>query len=620
MTRSAAVLCSLLIAAIASAAAKPPSPHTGDEATGDHVLALWQFEPGAELRDSSGKGHTLTLRGQARAVKSGRFGGGLESFPALTDTRQGAMTAKVWPDLSPEGAFTLELWLQPKPAMAEQRTVFLLDSKYYPYPKDLPRANTGYMFYLRCSSSGCTPVAMLGYGQDSAEFIARPIALDAGAWHHLAFTYDGAGTGRILLDGKDVGGTTHAGRGSIAPAAYALTLGDRYGSVHGGCAAILDEVRITKGVQIGGLSIQAGTRNGRTAFRRMEQVGPLRLSLANHTEKPLTAVTVRVAFGGESVHRIPVLPPRASHVIEVPLNTRLRPDRYELVVAAQAKAGDRTLEADHVQPIVIVPRALPHVMPVVMWGSGDFERLLDIGFTHHIQHAADYDKPWATGQPVEPEAFNNVQAARENLNRHLAAGLGVVYRLDPGRWLERKGLCLRVDRTGKPYDKAQICAALPKVQQFGYNVGASIARAVGAFPAFQSALIHTEIRGHTAPCFHDHDKAAFRKATGIDTPREVTGRTPPRYDSLPAFPADRVVPDDHPLLVYYRWFWSDGDGWNPLHGEVSRGLHSTGRDDLWTFYDPAVRVPSLWGSGGTVDVISQWSYVYPDPLKIGQAT
>jgi hypothetical protein len=221
---------------------------------------------------------------------------------------------------------------------------------------------------------------------------------------------------------------------------------------------------------------------------------------------------------------------------------------------------------------------------------------------------------------VEPDAFNNVQATRENLNRHLAAGVGVVYRLDPGRWLERKGLCLRVDRTGRPYDKAQTCAALPKVQQFGYNVGASLARAVGEFPAFQSVLIHTEIRGHTAPCFHDHDRAAFRKATGIDIPREITGRTPPRYDSLPAFPADRVVPDDHPLLVYYRWFWRDGDGWNPLHSQVSRGLHSAGRDDLWTFYDPAVRVPSLWGSGGAVDVISQWTYVYPDPIKIGQAT
>ena len=38
----------------------------------------------------------------------------------------------------------------------------------------------------------------------------------------------------------------------------------------------------------------------------------------------------------------------------------------------------------------------------------------------------------------------------------------------------------------------------------------------------------------------------------------------------------------------------------------------------WTFFDPAVRVPSLWGSGGGVDVISQWTS--SQPIKIGQAT
>jgi hypothetical protein len=31
-------------------------------------------------------------------------------------------------------------------------------------------------------------------------------------------------------------------------------------------------------------------------------------------------------------------------------------------------------------------------------------------------------------------------------------------------------------------------------------------------------------------------------------------------------------------------------------------------------------VPAVWGSGGGVDVVSQWTYSYPDPIKIGQAT
>ncbi|MFM8220383.1 MAG: hypothetical protein ACKOJF_15830, partial [Planctomycetaceae bacterium] len=44
---------------------------------------------------------------------------------------------------------------------------------------------------------------------------------------------------------------------------------------------------------------------------------------------------------------------------------------------------------------------------------------------------------------------------------------------------------------------------------------------------------------------------------------------------------------------------------------------STGRDDLWTWYDPAIRVPSVPGSGGDVDVLSQWTYTEPSPLRVG---
>ena len=70
-------------------------------------------------------------------------------------------------------------------------------------------------------------------------------------------------------------------------------------------------------------------------------------------------------------------------------------------------------------------------------------------------------------------------------------------------------------------------------------------------------------------------------------------------------------------LQFYRWFWTVGDGWNGLHSALHRGLKSTGRDDLWTWYDPAIRVPSIAGSGGEVDVLSQWTYTEPSPLRVG---
>ena len=91
----------------------------------------------------------------------------------------------------------------------------------------------------------------------------------------------------------------------------------------------------------------------------------------------------------------------------------------------------------------------------------------------------------------------------------------------------------------------------------------------------------------------------------------------PSYTTLKDFPSDRVIPEDHPQLQFYRWWWSVGDGWNAAHSAVHRGMHAQSqRKDLWSFNDPVVRCPPLWGSGGEVDVLSQWTYTDPDPLRM----
>jgi hypothetical protein len=69
------------------------------------------------------------------------------------------------------------------------------------------------------------------------------------------------------------------------------------------------------------------------------------------------------------------------------------------------------------------------------------------------------------------------------------------------------------------------------------------------------------------------------------------------------------------------WFWKRGDGWNGLNTQLHRGLKQQAtRNDFWTFHDPAVRVPSIGGSGGEADVLSHWTYSYPDPVRIGLCT
>jgi hypothetical protein len=616
-------------AALAGEAPEPPwqHPYTGEEATGENVIALWQFLPGRETQDNSGHGHDLTLRGQARFVPTGRFGSCLESFPAdrENDHPQGAIVQN-HPSLTPPGAFTLEMWLQAKPEMDRYDTVFLVDKKYFHYAKDVPEANWDYCLYLaRTGEHRRRIVAYLGYGRDSAEYVSQELPIEPGRWVHVAFTYDGAGTGRFFFNGQPAGKTVHPGRGPVTPGRYDLVLGDRYGSIHCGFPGYLDQVRLCNGVVpyfTGSLEVEVG---GRTAFVRLEKGAAVPLVLTNDTGKPLSQARVQVLLGAERQEfPLPDLAPHQSVPLSVPVDTALRPDRYPLQVTASARAGDSRVEVERSFAVVIVPRPLPNQMPVVLWGSGDFPRLKEIGFTHQLVSLVDYAKVWEAGKPTEAMNPADVQRMRESLDEHLVQGIGAVVYVYPASWVASnealKSRYQRVDRRGNAQPGENVCGNFPEIRQFAYNVGASVAQTFGSHPALQAALIHSEVRDATSLCFHPHDQEAFRQWAGQDIPAEVVSKNGFPFSRIKGFPPTRVIPDDHPILQFYRWFWKDGDGWNPLHTQVHRGLKSTGREDLWTFFDPAVRVPSLWGSGGGVDVISQWTYSYPDPIKIGQAT
>lgn len=601
--------------------------YTGAEATGDNVIALWQFQPGQEAKDNSGHGHELKLRGQARFVTEGPFGGALESFPADSDNdkAQGAI-AKDADDLSPSGAFTLEAWFMAKPEMDKCSNVWLLDKKYFNYVKDLPEANWDFCLYMpRTNQNRRRLMASLGFGKNS-DFVNGPeVDVEPGKWMHVAFTYDGAGICRFFINGKLANKVLLEGRGPVTPGRYDLAIGDRYGSTHNGFPGYLAQVRISKGIVpyfTGGLTIGVG--RGRTVFLRMEKNAVVPVVISNDTNTPLTGGSAQVLFdGGKKEIRLPDLAPNQEHTILVPVDTSVRPDSYSLKVVASASAGGKKLNVEKEIPITIVPRPLPNQMPVVMWGGGDIERLKKIGFTHQLVGLVDEGKVWNAGKPTDAMSPDQVEQQGKMLDELLKEGLhGAVY-VHPGTWVtgdgKRKEKFNRVDRSGAARSHDNVCGNFPEVREFCYNIGASVAQTFGHYPALNAALIHSEVRDASDLCFHDQDKQAFRQAAGYDIPDEVAGKNGLSYRRIKNFPANRVVRDDDRILNFYRWFWKDGDGWNPLHSEVHKGLKSTGRKDLWSFFDPAVRVPDLWGSGGDVDVISQWTYSYPDPIKIGQA-
>jgi len=616
---------------LAAPAAHPAAPslrcepweneYSGQDAAGPHVIALWQFASGKETEDSSGHGHVLKLDG-AKPNPNGRFGGCLESFRGwpVKDQRHAAV-AQNHPALSPQGAFTLEMWIQPAPELdAQYPSAFLLDKKYV--------SHDDYQLILdEPDKQGARVLhAVLGFGDGSSSFYSQPMRFEPGQWYHVAMTYDGAGTVRFFVNGAPRGSSRVGGRASISPGKHFLSIGDRVGSLYHGFPGRIDQVRISRGA-LEFQPVKLTMLSDRACFVRMEKNAALRLQLHNLQREPILDGTVVMSLDGtaEKQAKIPELAAGTTMELEYPVDTGLRPNQYSLRIKAKA-GGPKTLEIEQSFPLRIVPRRPPQ-FPVVMWGLGnpagvmkEMERLRSLGFTHVLGLGADYANIWQAGKPTQAASAERQAEARRMLDEALATGLSIVASLSPGSALENKPELLRVNRQGEPRKNSGVCGLLAAVEPYCYNVGASVAASYAAFPAFQAALIHTEVRDAAQPCFHAADVEAFRRAAGIDVPAEISSKWGVDWRQLKDFPATRVVPDEHPIYRYFQWYWKSGDGWNGLNSAVVRGLKSTGRKDLWTWHDPAVRVASVYGSGGEVDVISQWTYSYPDPIRIGVAT
>ena len=596
--------------------------YTGASASGKDVIGLWQFQAGAETNDSSANKLHLKLQG-AVIAKDGKFGSCLESFRGhpFEDKKHAAIVASK-PVLSPKGAFTIEMWIKPKKELEGYPESMLLDKKYV--------AHTDYQFTLSAADKGGGQRRLhmrLGFGDSSESYNSEQAQFEAGKWYHVAFSYDGAGEGRFYRDGAAFGGSKKPDRGSIAAGKHPLNIGDRVGSLHHGFPGYIAQVRICNGVLEFRAAMFASVSD-RDVFVRMEKSPELQFAVTNLQRVKLKGATAVFAVedAGKKTVALPELDAGATHRIGFPFDATLRPGEYKLRASIHIP-GDKPYTSEESFPVTIVPRPLPQRMPVVMWGIGagnvlkELPRLKHIGFTHCLGMGADYGVIFEAGKPTAPSDADKMAETKRMLNIALANDFGVCATLSPGNWAEHKKEFLRIDRKGKTNtERPSICGLFPEMQKLCYNVGASVAQAYGAFPAWNAALLHTEVRDAAGLCYHEHDLAACRKATGADIPAEIGGKWGVDRTKLKNFPADGVIRDDDPIYRYSQWYWKTGDGWNVLNNELHRGLKSTGRADLWTFHDPAVRVASVYGSGGAVDVISQWTYSYPDPIRIGVAT
>jgi hypothetical protein len=606
---------------LALAAAAPGASST-ETPSREQTIALWHLDSDAPTADDSGQGHILKVRSpQTQFIADGRKSGALQIGNGKADKAQGVTT----PDadtLTPKGAFTIEMWIQPDASLAQRKVAYLLDKKYVNTP-GRANAHNDYMLLLSQASPGKFVVeANLGFGLDTATGRSTPVELKAGKWHHLAFTYDGQGNAALYLDDIEIGKAQWKGRGSVSNGKQPLVIGDRVASSYQSFPGRIDEVQLTSMVVPFAAKAILDSTDSRTAFYRMEKDAKLKLQVLNKTGKLLQGATVRVTADGLNTQSAPVpqLAVDAGAVVEVPLNVNLRPGRYTLSTTV-FDAGQKAIGAVLPLEVTVVARPLPNRMPVVMWGTAkDPQDLKDIGFTHHLVRLHDDEWVWDKGSGQGALPPDEIPAMRRHLDKLTSLGLGGIASLLPGRYATLNKLeYTRIDRQGKPYARPNVDASDKRIQSFGYDVGAAVSKTFGDMPALQAARINSELRDKNQLDFHPHNVAAYRAHSGQDVPALAVNTHGVAYQTLKNFPAKRVVADKDPLLRFYTWFWKGGDGWPGLNTQTVKGLKSAGRNDLWTFFDPAVRAPSLYGSGGGVDVISHWTYTYPEPLKIAFA-
>lgn len=593
--------------------------YVGLDANGPQVLGLWKFD-NDDGSDASGRLPPGVLQ-KGKLVPDGKFGGALESFvSAPADDHSHGFLVPNTPRLSPVGAFTLELWIKPKAELAQPGWFVMIDKKY--------AGNDDYQLSISPADAQKQQrlILTLGFGTESQSFLSEPAEFVVEEWMHLAATYDGQGKVRFYRNGQSFGSVDAPGRGIISAGSLPLSIGDRVGSTYPGFPAFIDEVRLSSGLREFG-EVRITSTWPRKVFVRHEPAPHWTVTVRNLKQQPLEASQLTVTIDGHPTQKIdlPTIAAGSTHDTELTFDTKLRPDTYPIQMAVTIP-GDQPHTIAETASVQLVSRQSSQRMPVIMWGVGgvkevvrDISRLKQIGFTHCLGGEVDHQRIATANGPVLTTRPERMPATIEMLDAALSHDLKILAVTSPPYFDTYFAEYMQVDRDGKPYPRKSLTPNAPQVIQAYERAGASIAKTYDSHPAFEGVLANSEVRDESEVSFSEWDLAAYRKAFGETAtfPEWVKSKYPPSYTTLKDFPADRVVPEDHPQLAFYRWWWSVGDAWNAAHSAVHHGLHNNSkRQDLWSFNDPVVRCPPLWGSGGDVDVLSQWTYTDPNPVRM----
>lgn len=450
-------------------------------------------------------------------------------------------------------------------------------------------------------------VVKLGFGTFVKEFISEPVFLPINDWRHLAFTYDGAGRVAFFADSQPSGEAFEERCGALQPGAQPLC----FGSNLSGAAffpGLIDEVRLCSGVR-GFAAFALEINSVSHVWERMERSSPMKITCTNLRPQPLTGSDMTfIVDGVEQSFIFPDLAPGASNVNEFGPDTALKPGAYTLEVVM----GKGTRRVSHSHEFQIVGRRT-QMLPVIMDGVGqaDLPQLQPLACTHWTGISND-DAPYAgTANKSRPLAI------RPKIEVGLQSGLRTVASLDYDQLMLSRGI-RKAGRDGKEYSPPEINAAHPDAANLMAASGNMFTLYYRNFNAWAGVLMRSSSLSKTHPGLGAMDVEAYRKFSGQEIPAEIQGDDVD-WQKLPGFPTNRMIPDDHPVLKYYRWLWSEGNGWKSVNEAWHRAYErrKQERGDTWIMHHPSVHQPSKAGSFTSVMCIGDQSMDSRDPLMAG---
>lgn len=212
---------------------------------GQELIAHWDFSKG-EIDSTDGK-FKMCFRGNTRI--SGQEGKQyLDIGINNNDKPEGIIALEKYPNLTPKGAFRLEIKARLRERTSKKIYLMLWDNLYHLQPKITERnKNRGFVFFLeRMGTTGkFRPQAGLGFAGSLDMAYGKWVNIEENENFTVAMEYDGDKKVSFFLNGKLNRTVTLKNGGSLAEAAYPAVIGDRYSSGYNRFDGQILEVKLT---------------------------------------------------------------------------------------------------------------------------------------------------------------------------------------------------------------------------------------------------------------------------------------------------------------------------------------------------------------------------------------